>query len=262
MKLGIFKQIAHVLSENGIAVLRYDDRGTGESGGNFIEASQEDFVQDARAAVAYLRTRDDILSERISLVGHSEGAIIAPQIAAEDSKIFAIVLLAGTAKTGDEVLREQFNFLLDSMEIPEEKRGEAGRHYENMLKIIKNEPVDKEAEEKIKPLIEPQLKWLRSFVIHDPLAVLDDIEAAVLIINGGKDRQVFPEHARMLHKRLKKLKKTVTLKIFPDLNHLLIPAETGAYAEYARQSREGRRVSPELLDYLSKWLTGVLASGK
>lgn len=262
LKLGIFKQIAHVLSENGIAVLRYDDRGTGESGGNFIEAAQEDFVQDARAAVSYLRTRDDILSERISLVGHSEGAIIAPRIAAEDSKIFAIVLLAGTAKTGDEVLREQFNFLLDSMEIPEEKRGEAGRHYENMLKIIKNEPVDKEAEEKIKPTIEPQLKWLRSFVIHDPLAVLDDIEAEVLIINGGKDRQVFPEHARMLHKRLKKLKKTVTLKIFPDLNHLLIPAETGAYAEYARQSREGRRVSPELLDYLSKWLTGVLASGK
>ncbi|TEU06586.1 MAG: alpha/beta fold hydrolase [Candidatus Aminicenantes bacterium] len=258
LKMGIFKQIAHVLSENGIAVLRYDDRGTGESQGSFGEAAQEDLVQDARAAVAYLRTREDIIPERIALVGHSEGGIIAPRIAAEDSKVFAIVLLAGTAKTGDQVLREQFNFLMDSMELPKDRREEAMARYEDMLKIIKGEPVDEEAEEKLKPLIEPQLKWLRSFVDYDPLSVLGDIEAKILIINGGKDKQVFPEHAKMLHKRLKKLKKPVTLKIFPDLNHLLVFAETGAYAEYAKQSMEGRRVSQELLDYLSGWLYGVL----
>ena len=258
LKLGIFKQIAHVLSENGVAVLRYDDRGTGESQGNFAEATQEDLVRDAEAAVSYLRTREDIRSDRIALVGHSEGAIIAPRIAAQDPTIRAIVLLAGTAKTGDEVLREQFNFVLDSMEFPEEKREKALARYENMLKIIKEEPVDKEAEEKLKPQIEPQLKWLQSFVNHDPLSVLDKIEADVLIINGGKDKQVLPEHAKMLHKRLKKLKKTTTLKIFPDLSHLLIPAETGAYAEYARISMEEQRVSQELLDYLSDWLYGVL----
>ena len=258
LKLGIFKQIAHVLSENGIAVLRYDDRGTGESQGSFVEAAQEDLVQDAEAAVSYLRTRDDIRSDRIALVGHSEGAIIAPRIAAQDPMIKAIVLLAGTAKTGDEVLREQFNFVLDSMEFPEEKREKTLARYENMMKIIKEEPVDKEAEEKLKPQIEPQLKWLQSFVNHDPLSVLDKIDAAVLIINGGKDKQVFPEHAKMLHRRLKKLKIKTTLKIFPDLNHLLIPAETGAYAEYARISMEGQRVSEKLLDYLSGWLFGVL----
>lgn len=262
LKLGIFKQIAHVLSENGVAVLRYDDRGTGESQGSFAEATQEDLVQDAKAAVSYLRTRDDILSDRIALVGHSEGAIIAPRIAAKDPTIKAIVLLAGTAKTGDEVLREQFNFVLDSMEFPEEKREKALARYENMLKIIKEEPVDREAEEELKPQIEPQLKWLQSFVNHDPLSVLDKIDAAVLIINGGKDKQVLPEHAKMLHKRLRKLKKTSTLKIFPDLNHLLIPAETGAYAEYARISMEEQRVSQKLLDYLSGWLYGVLNSDK
>lgn len=258
LKLGIFKQIAHVLSENGVAVLRYDDRGTGESQGSFAEAAQKDLVRDAEAAVSYLRTRDDILSDRIALVGHSEGAIIAPRIAAQDPTIRAIVLLAGTAKTGDEVLREQFNFVLDSMEFPEEKREKVLARYENMLKIIKEKPVDKEAEEKLKPQIEPQLKWLQSFVNHDPLSVLDKIDAAVLIINGGKDKQVFPEHAKMLHKRLKKLKKTTTLKIFPDLNHLLTPAETGAYAEYARISMEEQRVSQKLLDFLSGWLYGVL----
>ncbi len=260
LKMGIFKQIAHVLSENGIAVLRYDDRGTGKSQGSFIDAAQEDLVQDARAAVAFLRTREDILHERIALVGHSEGGIIAPRIAAEDSKIFAIVLLAGTAKTGDQVLKEQFNFVMDSMELPKERRENALARYEDMLKIIRDEPVDEEAMEKLKPLIEPQLKWLRSFVDYDPLSVISDIEAKVLIINGGKDKQVFPEHAIMLHKKLKKLKKPVTLKIFPGLNHLLISAETGAYAEYAKQSMEGRRVSQEFLDYLSGWLYGVLFS--
>ncbi len=260
LKLGIFRQIAHVLSENGVAVLRYDDRGTGESQGSFIEAAQEDLIQDAAAAVSYLRTRDDILSNKIALVGHSEGAIIAPRIAAQDPTIRAIVLLAGTAKTGDEVLREQFNFVLDSMEFPEKRREKVLTRYGNMMKIIKEEPVDKEAEEKLKPQIEPQLKWLQSFVKHDPLSVLDKIEAAVLIINGGKDKQVFPEHAKMLHRRLKKLKKKTTLKIFPDLNHLLIPAETGAYAEYARISMEERRVSQKLLDFLSGWLHGALTS--
>ncbi len=261
LKLGIFKQIAHVLSENGIAVLRYDDRGTGESEGNFIEASQEDLVQDARAAVSYLRTRGDIYPDRIALIGHSEGGIIAPRIAAEDPEIRAIALLAGTAKKGDEVLREQFDFILDSMEFPEEKRGKVLERYESMLKIIKGEPVEKEAEEKLKPQIEPQLVWLRSFVKHDPLSVLDKINSEVLIINGGKDKQVFPEHAKMLQKKLKKLKKKVSLKIFPELNHLLVSAETGAYAEYARISMEERRVSQELLDHLSKWIQGVLTSG-
>ena len=262
LKLGIFKQIAHVLSENGIAVLRYDDRGTGKSGGSFAVAGQEDLIQDARAAVSYLRTRNDIRQDRIALVGHSEGGIIAPRIAAEDPKISAIVLLAGTAKTGDEVLREQFGFLLDSMEVPDDQKKTARVRYENLFKVIRDEPVDKEAEESLKPQVEPQLKWLRSFVDYDPLSVLDTIEAKVLIINGGKDKQVFPEHAKMLHKKLKKLKKSATLKIYPDLNHLLIPAETGAYAEYARQTMEGRRLSQNLLDFLSGWLHRVLFSRK
>ncbi len=258
LKLGIFKQVAHVLSENGIAVLRYDDRGTAKSGGSFAEAGQEDLIQDAKAAVAYLRTRDDIRADRIALVGHSEGGIIAPRIAAEDPKISAIVLLAGTAKTGDEVLREQFGFLLDSMEVPDDQRKAARARYENLFKIIRDQSVDEEAEKSLKPQVEPQLKWLRSFVDYDPLSVLDKIEAKVLIINGGKDKQVFPEHAKMLHKKLKKLKKSVTLKIYPDLNHLLIPAETGAYAEYARQTMEGRRLSQSLLDFISGWLHGAL----
>ena len=258
LKFGIFKQIAHLLSENGIAVLRYDDRGVGKSEGNFMEAGQEDLVQDVKAGVSYLRTRDDILDDGIALIGHSEGGIIAPRVAAEDPKIRAIVLMAGTAETGDKVLREQFNFVLDSMELSEEEKEKFRASYENVLKIIRGEPIEREIEEKLKPQIEPQLKWLRSFVSYEPLSVLDKIKASVLIINGGKDKQVFPHHALKLHRRLEELDKAVTLKIFPDLNHLLIPSKTGAYAEYARQLMGEKRISQNLLGYLLGWLHGVL----
>jgi len=110
----------------------------------------------------------------------------------------------------------------------------------------------------LKPQIEPQLKWLRSFVSYEPLSVLDKIKASVLIINGGKDKQVFPHHARKLFHRLEELDKAVTLKIFPDLNHLLIPSKTGAYAEYARQLMGDRKISQDLLGYLLGWLHAVL----
>lgn len=258
LKFGIFKQIAHKLSENGIAVLRYDDRGAGRSEGNFLEAAHKELIQDVKAGISYLRARDDILVDRIALIGHSDGAIVAPRVAVEDTKIRAIVLMAGTAETGDKVLRQQFNFLLEGMEVPEEDREKFRVNYEIMLKIIKGEPVDKEIEEKIKPQLEPQLKWLQSFVSYDPLSVLDKVEARVLILNGGKDKQVFPHHARMLHQKLIELGKPATLKIFPDLNHLLIPADTGAYSEYARQSMEERRISQKLLGYMLGWLHAVL----
>jgi len=257
LKFGIFKQIAHRLSENGIAVLRYDDRGVGKSEGNFSEAAHPDLIQDVKAGVAYLRARDDILDDRIVLIGHSDGAIIAPRVAAEDPKIKAIVLLAGTAETGDKVLREQFNFLLDRMELSEGEKEKFRANYENLLKIIKGEPVEKEIEEKLKPQIEPQLKWLQSFVSYDPLSILDKVNALVLIINGGKDKQVFPHHAQKLYQRLTELNKPVRLKIFPDLNHLLIPSQTGVYSEYAKQAMQGKRLSQELLSYLLGWLHGV-----
>jgi hypothetical protein len=262
LKFGIFKQIAHVLSENGIAVLRYDDRGVGKSEGKFKGSTQEDFVQDVKSAIEFLRNRKDILKNKIALIGHSEGAIIALRIAKENPNLVkAIVLLAGTAKTGDEVLMEQFTYTLKCLELSEKEKVKFLKNYENFLKFLKGKPVDKTFEEKIMPLIRPQIKWLKSFVNYDPLAELDKIKAKILIINGGKDKQVFPHHARMLYSKLKELNKDVTLKIFPDLNHLLIPSKTGNYSEYSRQMMEEKRISPELLKFLLDWLKRVFFAG-
>ena len=263
LKFGIFKQIAHVLSENGIAVLRYDDRGVGKSGGNFKGATQEDFVQDAKSAIEFLRNRKDILKDKIALVGHSEGAIIALRIAKENPDLIkAIVLLAGTAKTGDKVLKEQFTYTLDCLELSEKEKAKFLKNYENFLKLLKGKPVDKKFEEKIMPIIKPQINWLKSFVNYDPLSELNKVKAKILIINGEKDKQVFPHHAKMLYQKLKELNKSVTLKIFPNLNHLLIPSETGNYSEYTRQMMEGKRISPKLLKFLLDWLYGIFYGGE
>src|SRR5436305_470800 len=98
-------------------LLLVDDRGVGQSGGGetLQDATTSGFADDVRAEVAYLRTRSEIDPKRIALVGHSEGGIIAPMIAATDPQITAIVLMAGTAKTGAQISTDQLNDALERM---------------------------------------------------------------------------------------------------------------------------------------------------
>jgi predicted acyl esterase len=90
-----WKQFADSLGRRGIAVLRMDDRGVNESKGVFKGATPVDFVEDIRAGLAYLRTRPEIDSARMGLLGHSEGAIDAPMVAVKEPMLKALVLLAG-----------------------------------------------------------------------------------------------------------------------------------------------------------------------
>ena len=109
-----FRQIADSLGRHGIAVLRMDDRGTGASGGTFKGATSADFAEDIRAGLAYLRTRPEIRADRLGVLGHSEGAIIAPMVAEKEPTLRAIVLLAGIAEPGPQRTR-----------IPDEERRRA-----------------------------------------------------------------------------------------------------------------------------------------
>src|SRR5215470_10902757 len=117
-----FRQIAESLAGAGIAVLRVDDRGVGGSTGRdtLAQATTSDFADDTRAQVAYLRTRSEIDPAKIALVGHSEGGIIAPMVAASDPRIAAIALLAGSAKRGYEITMFQQKAILGQMKMPEE----------------------------------------------------------------------------------------------------------------------------------------------
>ncbi len=102
-----FLVISDYLTRNGISVLRFDDRGVGESTGDFKKAISPDFASDVQSAVSYLKTRSEIDKDNIGLIGHSEGGVIAPMVASKTDDISFIVLMAGTGIPGSEILAMQ-----------------------------------------------------------------------------------------------------------------------------------------------------------
>ncbi len=259
LKLGIFRSIADTLTRRGIAVLRYDDRGVGGSGGDLGSAGLNDLVSDVRAAVRYLRERADLADARIALIGHSEGGIIAPIVAAEDSRLAAIVLMAGTALPLDSVLVEQFEGAIreaggDSAAIA--GAGDAARRLSAVIRAGRDlEEAD--LAPGLKALAGNQ-KWLREHFEHDPLAAIASVRAPVLIVNGGQDVQVAPDHARRLGAALEAAGHAdYEVKVFPRLNHLFAVSRGEGTAEYSDPDAE---VDGEFLAYLAGWLAARLAA--
>jgi hypothetical protein len=256
LKLGIFRSIADTLTRRGIAVLRYDDRGVGESGGNLATAGLSDLVADVEAAVRYLRERPGIDGARIGLVGHSEGGIIAPMVAAEDPGIAAIVLMAGTATPLDSVLVEQFVSAAREAGGDSTDMAEARGVVEELSRAIRE---GRDLEELDLPLGLKEMgrsKWLREHIEHDPLATLQKVDAPVLILNGGQDVQVAPEHAHRLGAALEEAgHPDYEVKIFPGLNHLFVVSRGEGTAEYADPNAE---VDGPFLSYVADWLAAHL----
>ena len=122
-----FLVIADYLTRNGIGVLRFDDRGTAQSGGDFDSATSENFANDVEAAVEYLLSRNDIDKKKVGLIGHSEGGIIAPIVAERNKKVSFIVLLAGTGVRGDELLMKQTRTIAKASGVPDEILDQTGK---------------------------------------------------------------------------------------------------------------------------------------
>jgi dipeptidyl aminopeptidase/acylaminoacyl peptidase len=257
LKLGIFRSIADTLTRRDIAVLRYDDRGVGASGGNLGSAGLSDLVADVQAAVRFLRGRSEIDGTRIALIGHSEGGIVAPIVAADDSELAAIVLMAGTATSLDSVIIEQ------TVSAALEAGGDSAdlaRAREMMEEFSQAIREGRDLEETDLPAglkaLEAARKWLREHMQHDPLATIREVQAPVLIVNGGQDIQVAPEHARRLGAALREGgHPDYEVKIFPRLNHLFAVSRGAGAAEYADP---GAEVDSEFLSYLADWLTARL----
>lgn len=249
-----YKTIAHELSNSGILVLRYDERGVGASDGDFKTASLTDLLADVKAGIRYLRSRPDVDSTRICLVGHSEGAIIAPMIAAEDKDIKAIVLMAGTAKPLDQVMIEQQGYLLSNVNLPDEMKEEAIGEQREFFDWVRGL---KEWTEEEMPMQYGELrgkrKWFRQHFDHDPLETITQVKCKVLILQGKQDRQVFDLHALMLSNALDKAgHQDHLIRIFPDLDHLFCKTKgEGDYGEYAKTERP---IDTEFLEFLSDWL--------
>jgi len=278
-----FLVIADYLTRNGIAVLRFDDRGIAKSKGSFATATSADFATDALAAVEYLKTRKEIDSKKIGIAGHSEGGMIAPMCAVNSNDVSFIVLLAGTGVTGEEILLLQTELILKANGSPKEEVEKSIKQNKLIYEVIKeeadslimynklvelyNEDVSKMSEdEKKKPenskdMFERGAKqilspWFRFFIKYDPRPTLEQVNVPVLALNGGKDLQVDPkQNLPEIEKALKsggnKNFKTVEL---PGLNHLFQPAETGAPGEYAKIETT---FSEDALKIMKDWIISV-----
>jgi uncharacterized protein len=277
-----FLIIADYLSRNGIAVLRYDDRGVGGSQGNYPEATSADLATDAEAAFNYLKNIPGINKKEIGLIGHSEGSLIAAIIAASNTYIGFIVSLAGPGVSGQQIIVRQTEDIGRLSGIKEEDLKESVGVNKKLFAVLRKEKDNDKAEKKVFALYEDILKkkktpnaemekdikqmkqsfnvnkytWLRYFLTTDPSVFWKKVECPVLALNGEKDLQVSAhENLHSIEKALKtggnESVKTVNL---PGLNHLFQHCITGLPAEYGTIEET---FSPEVLKIITNWILAL-----
>jgi len=267
-----FLILSDYLTRHGIAVLRADDRGTAKSTGDFKTATTADFATDTEAGIAYLKTRPEVDPHKIGLIGHSEGAVIAPMIAARNPDVAFIVMMAGTGVSGDQVLVAQREAIAVAGGTKPEEAAKYAAKEKEMLALIEAEKVptekddaalEKELREKmagdvpesqiglqIKLLTSP---WFRYFLTYDPASALRKVTCPVLVLNGEKDKQVLPEQ------NLPPIRQALTqagnkhfeVDELPGLNHLFQTANTGSPTEYAGIEET---MSPVALEKINTWI--------
>jgi pimeloyl-ACP methyl ester carboxylesterase len=276
-----FLVLADALSRHGLAVLRVDDRGVGGSTGSLMSSSSEDFAGDVLAGIALLKLRPEIDAKRIGLLGHSEGGIIAPMVAARSPDVAFIVLLAGTGLPGEEILYLQGQAVLKAMGASEKVLKAQLELQKRFFAILKTEKDEKTADARmrelakaaqetlsaderkaigdIEALVAAQSKmvrtpWFRNFLSYDPRPALTKVKCPVLALIGEKDCQVPPrENLSQIEEALKAAGNTaVTVKELPGLNHLFQTCTTGAPAEYAQIEET---IAPEALAEVVGWIT-------
>ncbi len=279
-----FLVLADHLTRQGIAVLRFDDRGVGGSTGDFATATSEDFATDALAGVTYLKSRSDIDGEKIGLIGHSEGGLVAPMVAVQSDDVAFIVLMAGPAVTGEEIILEQSVLISRAAGRSEADIQDDLATNREVFQIVKEEadlvvaagrlkdlltahaaelsPEEREqagiTEENLDTQIQAQIQqantpWVRFFLTYDPAPTLAKVRVPVLAINGEFDLQVPPNQNLPLMRQILEDSGNLdyTVEELPGLNHLFQTAVTGAPSEYVRIEET---ISPVALELMSQWI--------
>jgi hypothetical protein len=263
-----FLVLSDYLTRRGIAVLRADKRGIGKSTGNLAVATTADFATDAEAGVAYLKTRSEVDPHKIGLVGHSEGGVIAPMVAARNSDVAFIVMMAGDGVPGDQIIVEQVRLLDEVAGASKEKAAEAAVQERELLTLVeaeKNEAaLDKKLREQLAADGVPEAQigvsiqsltspWYRYFLTYDPATALRKVACPVLVLNGSKDLQVPPaQNLPAIRKALEDGgNKHFEIDEMPGLNHLFQTAKTGSPTEYAQIEET---ISPAVLDKIAGWI--------
>jgi pimeloyl-ACP methyl ester carboxylesterase len=252
-----FLVLADRLTRAGIAVLRYDDRGFGESTGDFASGTIPRFARDAAAAAAALRAHERVDDDRVGLIGHSEGGAVAPLVAADEPRTAFVVLLAGMGESGRDILLFQSALMYerggqDEAWIAESTRirgavfdAVASDADAETVRPLLRELVDHEmdhlvSEEGRERAVDQLLgqftgAWFRNFLAIDPAAALRRVSVPVLAMNGTLDMQVPAEQNLGAIERALAAGPcpSATIVRLVGLNHLFQPAETGMLGEYA-----------------------------
>jgi pimeloyl-ACP methyl ester carboxylesterase len=265
-----FLVIADRLTRSGVAVLRYDDRGFAKSTGDFGKATIDDFAIDAEAASAWLRKQPGVDPARVGLIGHSEGGIIAPMVAARDPKVAFIVMIAGPGAPLSEVMRAQRVALGPAMGQAPESTAKQQAVVDKMLAAMRGSKNDAEAEARALAVLQANAdgfagtpeqlaliakqfssSWIRGLMDYDPGPTLAKVRVPILAVNGSKDMQVPADQNLSAIRRATAKNKDVSVVELPGLNHLLQTAPTGAAGEYADIEET---VAPIALDTISNWV--------
>lgn len=284
-----FREIANYLASQGMVVLRYDDRGVGESSGEFIKATSLDFADDAMAVWQFARQIEGVDRSRVGLLGHSEGGIIGPMVAAWQREVGFLILIAPPVLPGSEILSSQIDRIAEIEGVGQEDRAAAKALQIELQQIALRFPSDDEsalsevrraivqrwdtlgrlsqsvaasdegARKKIViDAITAQFKglqspWMRQFLAYDPSSNWVLFDCPVLAVWAEKDTQVLYEP------NLKKLESIVThnmnlkadMVVLSGLNHLLQRADTGLPDEY---DQIDQTIDPIALDTFGNWL--------
>lgn len=284
-----FAVIADYLTRQGIAVLRVDDRGRGKTTGDYSKSTSADFALDAAAGINYLKSRSQTDTFNLGIIGHSEGGMIAPMVAAKRKDIKFIVLLAGPAIPIINLMEQQSVDVAASTGVPANDLELYRPLYKNMVMAIIKENdttiATKNAmdifnywQNKTTPAVvknttgimdekskaafiavfvkQLQLPWFKYFMQFNPEDYLSKVHCAVLALNGEKDIQVA---AKANLTAIKKAIPTATIKSMPGLNHLFQHCVKCSVDEYAELEET---FSPEVLQIMGDWIKGVVSESK
>ncbi|MGA2438986.1 MAG: alpha/beta fold hydrolase [Acidobacteriaceae bacterium] len=262
-----FLVLADYLTRKGVVVLRSDKRGVGGSAGDLASATTADFATDAEAGVAFLKARSEVNPRKIGLIGHSEGGVVAPMVAARDHAVAFIVMMAGPGVPGDQITVNQTLLLSKAAGLSEEVAEKNAELERSLLALVVTEKDNAVLENDLRQKlagtgppaqINAQIKaltspWYRYFLTYDPAIALRKVTCPVLAINGGKDLQVPPTlNLPAIRKALKEGgNKNFEVDELPGLNHLFQTANTGSPDEYAGIEET---ISPVALDKIASWI--------
>ncbi len=279
-----FLVLSDYLSRNGYVVLRYDERGVGESQGEFSQATSKDFMQDALSAWKFLRSQSYSDPKQTGLLGHSEGGMVAIMAAAIEPEIAFLVLLAASVHPLSEIMHDQRQRAYDMAGITKEHSNKLQNSHQRLvqlachqgsdLAILKeslnlarislpiSKPLNKEERNQRKLSLRQLAKyveatykspWMRFVLQYDPIHDLKKVSCPVLALNGELDTQVPAKSSLdLIQTALANAgNHQVTIHSLPNLNHLFQKAVSGEVSEYAIIEET---INPSVLKIIAEWL--------